>query len=130
MSQENLEMVRRGFAAWNSGDMDALRELYDPDVILRSLEGWPESGPFMGREAVMGWYEQLREAWEADAVEPIDITDAGDRVIVRTVWRGAGQGPDSRMEFTNVYTVRKGRIVYQEQFWDHAEALEAVGLSE
>jgi hypothetical protein len=26
--------------------------------------------------------------------------------------------------------VRKGRIVYQEFFWDHAEALEAVGLSE
>ena len=36
----------------------------------------------------------------------------------------------SNMEMTSVYTVRKGRIVYQEFFWDHAEALEAVGLSE
>jgi len=26
--------------------------------------------------------------------------------------------------------VRKGKIVYQEFFWDHAEALEALGLSE
>ena len=34
------------------------------------------------------------------------------------------------MEVTGVYTVRKGRIVCQEFFWDHAEALEAVGLSE
>jgi hypothetical protein len=31
---------------------------------------------------------------------------------------------------TVVYMVRKGRIVYQEFFWDHAEALETLGLSE
>jgi hypothetical protein len=31
---------------------------------------------------------------------------------------------------TGVYTVRKGKIVFLEFFWDHAEALEAVGLSE
>ena len=34
------------------------------------------------------------------------------------------------MEMTGVGTVRKGRIVFVEFFWDHAEALEAVGLSE
>ena len=34
------------------------------------------------------------------------------------------------MELTVVYTVRKGKIVFMEFFWDHAEALEAVGLSE
>ena len=32
------------------------------------------------------------------------------------------------MEGTIVFTMRKGRIFYQEFFWDHAEALEAVGL--
>ena len=35
------------------------------------------------------------------------------------------------MEFTGVFTVRKGRIdVLVEFFWDHAEALEAAGLRE
>jgi ketosteroid isomerase-like protein len=31
---------------------------------------------------------------------------------------------------TGVYTVRKGRMVAMEHFWDHAEALETLGLSE
>ncbi len=31
---------------------------------------------------------------------------------------------------TDVFTMRKGRISIIECFWDHAEALEAVGLSE
>jgi ketosteroid isomerase-like protein len=45
MSQENVEIVRAHFAAWNEGDMDAVRELYDPDVVVRTVEDWPEPGP-------------------------------------------------------------------------------------
>ena len=37
MSQENVEIVRRGFDAWNAGRMDALRDLYAPDVIVRAV---------------------------------------------------------------------------------------------
>jgi ketosteroid isomerase-like protein len=132
MSQENVEVVKAGFEAWNAGDMDALRELYDPNVIiLRQAEGWPEPGPEVGREAVMRQWEQQRDTWDADAVEPIsDFIAAGDRVVVRYIWRGAGHGPEANFEATGVFTVRKGRIVYQEFFWDHAEALETLGLSE
>jgi ketosteroid isomerase-like protein len=132
MSQENVEVVRAVFPAWNAGDMDAVRELNDPDVILaHGLEGWPEQGPFVGREALMRYFEQLRETWAADAVEPIsDFIDAADHVVVRVRWRGVGQGPESNIEFTIVFTVRKHRICFVENFWDHAEALEAVGLSE
>jgi len=75
-------------------------------------------------------WEQLRETWDADTVEPISFIDGGDRVVVRMVWRGVGHGPDLNMEVTQVYTVRKGKIRTVEFFWDHAEALEAVGLSE
>ena len=131
MSQENVEVAKAAYAAWNAGDMDAFRELCDPDIIMRPPERWPEPGPFVGREAVMREWDQVREAWDADAVEPIsDFIDAGDRVVVRQIWRGVGQGPESNTELTNVFTVRKGRIFFQEFFWDHAEALEAVGLAE
>jgi ketosteroid isomerase-like protein len=105
--------------------------VYDRDVIVRAPEGWPEPGPFVGREAVMRECEHIREAWNADVVEPIsDFIDAADRVVVRQIWRGAGHGPEANLEMTNVVTVRKGRIVYQEFFWDPAEALEAAGLRE
>ena len=131
MSQENVEVVRAGFEAWNAPDMEALRELYDPDVLWRPPEGWPEPGPYVGREAVMRQLEQMRETWDADTLEPIsDFIHAADRVVVRQIWRGAGRGPESNLEITNVFMLRKGKIVYQEFFWDHAEALEAAGLSE
>jgi ketosteroid isomerase-like protein len=131
MSQENVEVVRRFYEAWNAGDMNALGELYDPDAVVRAPDGWPEPGPFVGREAVMRQFRQMRETWDADAGEPLsDFIDAGDRVVVRFVWRGAGHGPESTMEFTVVYTLREGRIAYQETYWNHAEALQILGLSE
>ena len=71
MSQENVEVVRSTFEAWNAGDMSALRESCDPAIVVRYAEGWPEgSEPAMGRDAYMRWCEQLREAFDADAFEP------------------------------------------------------------
>ena len=55
MSQENVEVVRAGFEAWNAGDMEALRELLDSGVVLRMPQGWPEPGPLMIRlELIVG----------------------------------------------------------------------------
>jgi ketosteroid isomerase-like protein len=131
MSEENVRVVKAVFVAWNAGDTDGLRDLYDPDVIVRAPEGWPEPGPFVGREAVMRQWEQQREIWDAEDLEQIgDFVAAGDRVVVRFIWHAAGHGPEAGFEMTGINTVRKGRIVLQEFFWDHAEALEALGVSE
>jgi hypothetical protein len=79
----------------------------------------------------MRQFEQQRETWDADALEPIgDFIDIADHVLVRHVWRTLGYGPEANIEMTDVFTVRKGRIVGEEYFWEHTEALEAVGLSE
>jgi ketosteroid isomerase-like protein len=126
-----VELVRALFEAWNGGDMDAVRGLYDPNVIVEGNERWPEPGPFVGRDAVMHQWQQMRETWDADALVPIgDFIDARDRVLVRFIWRGQGHGPESNIEMTGVHTVNNGRIFAQEFFWDHGEALKAVGLEE
>jgi ketosteroid isomerase-like protein len=94
MSQENVEIVRAFYEAWNAGDMDAVRDACDPEIILRSPEGWPEPGPFFGRDALMKAFEQLRETFNSDWQELIsDLVHVGDRVAVRTVWHGIGRGP-------------------------------------
>jgi ketosteroid isomerase-like protein len=94
MSQEYVEIMRATFEAWNAGDMNALRELYDPNVTLRLPEGFPEPGPYVGREAVMRQWEQQREAFDADTSVPIsDFIDTADRVAVRFIWAWHGPRP-------------------------------------
>ena len=131
MSQENVEIVRASFNAWNAGDMDAFGESYDPHIVVRYADGWPEgSEPIMGREAVMRQWEQQREPFDRDTLEEIEVIDLGDRVVMRFIWRAVGSGPDLNIEVTSVSTMRKGKTILVEFFWDHAEALEAIGHSE
>jgi ketosteroid isomerase-like protein len=131
MSQENVEIVRALFDTWNARDMDGLRALYDPGVIVRAPDGWPEPGPFVGPDAVMRQWEEMRETWEADRLDTVmDFVATADRVVGRFIWRGAGRGPETDLELTGVWTVRRGKIFATEFFWDHSHALEAMGLSE
>jgi ketosteroid isomerase-like protein len=131
MSRENVEVVEAANEVWNSGDMQALVELYHPDIFMRMAEGWPEPGPYVGRDAVIDQFRRMREGLEGDRVELLgDYLEIADHVVVRAAWRGTGRGPEMAMEATIVFTVRRGRISSVEFFWDHAETLEAVGLSE
>ena len=131
MSRDNVEVVKRYVAAWNAGDMNAVHEIQDPDVIVWPTTDWPEPGPYIGREAVMRQLGRQRETWDADALELIsDFIETADRVVLRIIWRGAGHGPELNMELTGVYTVREGKITVFEFFWDHSKALKAVGLEE
>ena len=111
--------------------MEAVSELYDPEVIMRAPVGWPEPGPFVGRDAVIQQFTQSREAFKQDSTEFVsDFETSGDRVVVRVVWRGTGSGPQADIEWTAVFTLRNGLVFAQEFFWDHAEALESAGLAE
>ena len=132
MSQQNAEVQRSIIVAFNAGDMEAVREMLDPDVAIgRELEGWPETGPFVGRDAVMRGWERNREPFgDTATVELVSIIDAGDRVVARQIAHGVGRGPALHLEFTTVSTFRNGRTILIDYFWDYAEALKAVGLEE
>ncbi len=131
MSEENVEVAKAAFAAWNAGDLDAFNDTYHPEAIMRAPPGWPEPGPFVGREAIMREFEQLRATYDAEQAQPIGaFRPVGDRVLVRYLWKAAGLGPATSMELTVVYTIRDHLIYGVEYFWEDADALEAVGLSE
>jgi ketosteroid isomerase-like protein len=85
----------------------------------------------MGRDTVIGQWERMRELWDEDEVEMLaDYIDAADRVAVRMIWRERGDGHEAESEATGIFTIRNGKIRVAEFFWDHTEALEALGLSQ
>jgi len=74
MSQENVEVVKAGFDAWNAGDMDTAREMYDPDAVLKMAEGWPEPGPFVGYTVRDGRVCKIEFFWEhSGALEAVGL---------------------------------------------------------
>ncbi len=128
MSQENVEKVRAGFAAYNRGDLDALLEAYDPEVEFVTLM----LGNHRGKEALLGLYEENRKAVLGYKLEPEELIDAGDKVIALARIGGAGRVSQIALDdlIAFVFTIKDGLITRQQTLRNKEEALEAAGLAE
>ena len=135
MSQENVEIVRAAYRAYIAGDREAYLDFFAADVEARpDASRFPEAKPFRGREELRRFLAEIDEGWEGGAGAGVirEVFPVGDRVVARADWGGRGRtsGIDLRSSLTSISTIRDGRIVKIEWFFDHAKALEAVGLSE
>ena len=95
MSQENVGVVRRAYAALTRGDTDTLQDLAAPEFVVDFSRRLVD--PFVLRgldEAVAFFLGQSDETWEEWPVwEPQEVIDADDEVVafIRTAARGKGE---------------------------------------
>jgi ketosteroid isomerase-like protein len=83
MSQENVEVIRAIYAAWDARDLDALLEVTDPEI-----EFWT-SGYFPDFEPIYRGHQGLRSFWEAMLVP----WDESFRIDVEHIVRGTTARP-------------------------------------
>jgi ketosteroid isomerase-like protein len=86
--------VRKAFEYWNRGDLDALMDLVDKNVVVRADENWPERA-FYGKDAVRSFYEGLAETVGSETVIE-DLIDAGGRGLREDERTGAAGSRGSR----------------------------------
>ena len=135
MSQENVELARRGYAALNDAYrtghfQPAIHEFCDPEIVLKPSGILPESSEMHGHEGLLRFAALQTEAFEEFRVEPQEFIDAGDKVIVPVRFGGRAQhtGLEVRFEVVHVCTARDGKWTRIDMYASKAEALEAVGL--
>src|SRR5512132_792050 len=96
MSEENVEVVRRGFEAFHRGGPEAMLELFSDNVITYRPE--PDGATLHGkagfRPAVADWTEDFGE-WQ---VLPQEFTDLGERVLVRVLQIAQERNIGARVE--------------------------------
>ena len=135
MSQENVEIVLDQFAATNERDFARAMAHYTDDVELVAPPGssFPEVGTFKGRDAVGRWFGDWFRSFESDYHFDIEeARDLGDAVLIVATHHGHGRasGVEVQRRTSYIYSLRGRRICRVEFDVDHAEALEAAGLSE
>jgi ketosteroid isomerase-like protein len=127
VSQENVELIKAGFAAHNRGDLDALIEVYDPDVVFETLL----LGTRRGNEAIRQIYEENQKTLSGYSIEPVEVIDSGDQVVAVAQVTGVGPASQIAMDgdaFAFLFTIKNGRIVREQAFRNREEALDAAGL--
>src|SRR5262245_64820272 len=105
MSEENLEMVRRGYEHFNSkGDVDY--SALDPDIVYDLSRRTFDPHVFRGHEGVREFVGLIWEQWASRRMEPRDLIDAGDQVVasVRLVGVGRQSGVETMANAAHVWT--------------------------
>jgi ketosteroid isomerase-like protein len=132
MSQENVEVVRAFFDAYNTRDSEAVDRLLHPEAKITTVTARAGLPGQWSQGTTERYFEQLDEAWTDFRIEIGEYRELGERVVALGVQRGAGMS--SRIEvasdFAVVLVVRNSQIVLLDAYDNWTAALEAVGLRE
>jgi ketosteroid isomerase-like protein len=128
---DNVDLVRRCFAAISAWDVDTLLSLYHPDVELLPLTGTRvESGGYRGHAGVREYMQEAHDLW--DVLQPTGdvFEDFGDYVLVtgHCRVRGRSSGAESDPTCAWVVGVHDGLIVSHRACSSQEEALEVAGV--
>src|SRR5262245_23092785 len=125
MSQENVEIVKAWYDAFNRGDWDAMVSHVAPGFELDfSRSAGPGRGVY-GLDQIRRITEEFRETWESDWVEPDEFIEAGDLVVVPGTQHVKGRdGIEVAARGVYVWTIRNGAIERMVLYQDKKEALE------
>ena len=134
MSEENVEIVRKAFAAWNRGDRPGMEVYVDPDWEWRTAQKFPGvDAVYRGKDGFRRFWQTFREPWESIRVELERVEDLGDgRVLALMTFYGKGKdsGVDVTTEYANILTIRDGLFTHAAGYKDWSSAVGAAGLSE
>ena len=129
MSQENVEIIRRGYRHFMAtGEVRARADL----VWDVSRLGWPDQQIYPGVEGAMRFMAEWADAWDGWELEVEGYLDAGECVVVILNQRGHSKatGIPVDMRFAQVWTLRDGQAIGMQMYASPEEALESVELSE
>ena len=145
MSRESVAIVRRiydyldlrrpGSVRTVSVSREPFKELIDPNIEWLGPRESPDlAEPHYGREGVARYLVKVAEVLDDYRMAPERFIDAGDeRVLVfsREGGRGKGIGAEVQTHLTaHLWTLRNGRAVRMQSYWERADALQSVGLAE
>ena len=129
MSQQNVDVVRSIYDAFESGDVDEVLDSLSEDVVAFVADGLPWSGTFHGREG----FRKLLDAVEGQvqlAFETDEFIDAGEDVA--QIGHGVGEVHVSGKRFNvreiHIWGVHDGKVVSFREYSDTAEQRRSLGF--
>jgi len=132
MSEENVELLRDGYAAFNRGDWDAGFGRAAADFEWETDARLPNAGVYRGRAELQRFFEDQAAPFESSVIEPERFIVNGDRVValVRVRRRPRGSNAEVEADIAHLWTFRDGEVIRGQAFAKREDALEAAGLSE
>jgi hypothetical protein len=116
---EDVEVIRRGYAAFSAGDMATLTELFADDAVWHVPGSGSLSGAKRGRDEILSFLGELMTRSGGTLVVTLDEVVGGDKHTVALNRNRATRGTNSlEQSVVIVFELRDGRVTEARQFFD------------
>ena len=123
--KDDVEILRSAYEALNQGDIEGAIAALDEDAEWTEHSDLPEAGVYRGREAIRAFLLHFLESWQEFRQETEELI-AGEScvlIMLRSRQRGKGSGIDVEARYAHLWTMKDGRGVRVDAYFDRKEAL-------
>ncbi len=112
-AEENLAVMRRGYEAFNVGDMDTLIEVFDDSIVWHLPGRSSMANDYQGRDATLAYFGQLAQKTGGTFRAELQhlLSDDDDRVV--GIQRSTADRDGKHLDVGNciVFQLKDGRVV-------------------
>ena len=128
MSSENLEIVQRGFEAFNERGVEGIVPMIHPEFEATTppnLASEPDT--YRGPDGIRRWFDSFDEVMDQIRWDAHGFQQVGEQVVVEFTLRARGKttGLDFGQEAVMVWSLRDGKATRVELFETLDEAMAA-----
>jgi len=130
VARENLEIVQRGFEAFNAGGVEGIIPFVHPEFEATTppnLASEPDT--YRGYDGIRRWFDSFYEVMDEIRWDAHSFQEAGEMVIVVFTLRARGKttGLDFGQDAVMLWELRDGKAIRLELFATLGEAQAAAG---
>ena len=126
---DNVELVKQGYQYFAEGNVEAVLELFHPEMEWNECQGFPYvsgDGLFIGPNAVVqNVFAKIPEYMDGFQVDVQELFGSGDKVVMvghyKGVWKTTGKG--FKANATHVWTLKEEKATHFFQPVDTAEII-------
>ena len=131
MSEENIELVRVFYDAWERQDIEYILANCDPEIVIVQPNEVPDAKTYRGHTGVREAFEDWPRQWESFSAKLLRLIDVDEeRLISVNRQTLSARGIDFDQEIAFLHTQRDGKALRVDMFLTVEQALRAAGLSE
>lgn len=122
----NADLFRRGYTAFQTGDLDTVRSLFAPDIVWHTPGHSHLSGDTHGVDDTIGLFmRQFEETNGTFAVELHDIVANDEHAVALARFSGQKDGKSISDNYVHVAHIKDGRLTESWIFGDHQDEVDA-----
>jgi uncharacterized protein len=122
----NAELFRRGYTAFQNGDLDTVRALFAPDIVWNVPGKSHLAGSYRGVDDTIGLFlRQFDETAGNFKVEVHDILANDEHAVALAKVSARKEGKSLSDNYTHVVHIKDGRLTESWIFGEHPDEVDA-----